>query len=636
MSKLKQLKFNHIKAKNFLCFGEQGVEIDFKSCGNIVLIKGKNLDVIDDENDKEASNASGKSSLAEIPVYALFGKTIKKPKKLSHADVINNQANKKLMVEFCWDEYKVIRTRKPDSLRLWKDEVEISKGGIPATQELIENIIGLSYETFINVYIFSDDNTMCFLECDGPTKREIVENLLSLEKYHTFYENSKTFVKTIKENIKENTKTLESLLTQQDNCNNRLTSIDNQEKDWETKKQRELTLLKEKLKKYETTDKELFNYQQIQKQKTDLNLLLSPLEEKKTDLLNIMAKGSSKYKNLILIISEKTKNFTELQKKYDNILKNQKIIDDINEKNGKECPYCFNTIDETKFVHILEKAKKEITDLDLKPYQKELDKLFGDKSKLEEGIKGLNNKIEKNNKEIIILNNKISELNKVKEPKTSINEQQILDLENQIVDKEKELSPYEQIKNQLLLEIEKIKKDIEENKVIIKKHEEDLPYYEFWVKAYGDEGIRKYVIDSIIPMLNSRVAYWLQFLVDGKIRVEFDNQLEEIIDRFPFKGRKYVYHGLSGGQRRRLNLAISQAFAYIMMLNSGFSPSVVFLDEVSTNMDEMGVYGIYKMICELAKEKQVFVIDHKESLLQLLDGCEKIQLEMKNEVSKKL
>ena len=64
--------------------------------------------------------------------------------------------------------------------------------------------------------------------------------------------------------------------------------------------------------------------------------------------------------------------------------------------------------------------------------------------------------------------------------------------------------------------------------------------------------------------------------------------------------------------------------------------SVVFLDEVSTNIDEAGVEGIYRMICELAKDKQVFVIDHNQNLLSMLEGCDTINLEMKNEITKKI
>lgn len=143
------------------------------------------------------------------------------------------------------------------------------------------------------------------------------------------------------------------------------------------------------------------------------------------------------------------------------------------------------------------------------------------------------------------------------------------------------------------------------------------------------------IIDGIIPTLNDRIEYWLQFLIDNKIKLIFNNELEETIDRYPFSGRPYVYHGMSGGQRRRLNLTVAAAWAFISALNSGASPSVIFLDEVTMNMDIIGIQGIYRMICELAKEKQVFVIDHNETLLQMLNGCDTISLEMSDEVSKK-
>ena len=142
----------------------------------------------------------------------------------------------------------------------------------------------------------------------------------------------------------------------------------------------------------------------------------------------------------------------------------------------------------------------------------------------------------------------------------------------------------------------------------------------YWLTAYGDNGIRKWVVDGIIPALNSRIAYWLQFLIDNKISIKFDNQLNEIIERNPPDGDPYVYHAMSAGQRRRINLAVSQAFAHIMMTSTGNVPSLVFLDEVTTNIDPLGVQGIYNMIGELAEEKQVFITTHDQDLIRMLDG----------------
>jgi ABC-type multidrug transport system ATPase subunit len=59
----------------------------------------------------------------------------------------------------------------------------------------------------------------------------------------------------------------------------------------------------------------------------------------------------------------------------------------------------------------------------------------------------------------------------------------------------------------------------------------------------------------------------------------------------------------------------------------------VFLDEVTTNIDPVGVEGIYNMICELAKDKQVIVTTHDHDLLELLNGCHELNLKMQNGAS---
>ena len=64
-----------------------------------------------------------------------------------------------------------------------------------------------------------------------------------------------------------------------------------------------------------------------------------------------------------------------------------------------------------------------------------------------------------------------------------------------------------------------------------------------------------------------------------------------------------------------------------MALSSGVCPSIVFLDEVTTNIDPIGVYGVYNMIAELSKDRKVFITTHDLNLLDLLEGCELINLE---------
>jgi ABC-type multidrug transport system ATPase subunit len=159
-------------------------------------------------------------------------------------------------------------------------------------------------------------------------------------------------------------------------------------------------------------------------------------------------------------------------------------------------------------------------------------------------------------------------------------------------------------------------------------------YYDFWIEAFGDSGIRKYVIDEIVPALNENINYWMHFLIEGNMKIDFNNEFEETITKSPKFEKDIKYYALSSGQKGRVNLALSQAFAHIMSLNTGRTPSLVFLDEVTSNIDVQGVNGIINMIQELAKDKQVWLITHNDDLLDALSGCDTVKLILKDGITK--
>ena len=663
---MKNLDFKYIAAQNFLCFGPDGFELNFDNYSNIILIKGNNLD-IKEIDDKVASNGVGKSSVPEIIVYTLFGKTIKHPKKISHKDVINNQIGKNLKTEVRWGDFRVVRTRKPDSLRIWEDKnhkwedsTEITLGGIPATQKLLEEKIGLNYETFLNVLVFTDNNSGSFLECDASDKRQIVENLLSLDKYRNFAEKAKELKKEQKDFIKNAIYEYETLSSQTKQLEKRLETAKDQEKSWKQQKKSEIKELEEKLDKLknqlETTaeGQELSVYLEAQKEIETINEEIPLLEEKQTkleEILNIAKEKLNtaiKSKNSLDIKLDNVDNFID---KFNlNIKDCKKEINKFEENKGQKCKFCLGEISEHNYKNYVEEIYKKIEELEEDISKSNLDKKEIEKDsislgetikKLNKGISSYKTNYDNNSNDLIKKRKIIIDLNKISKPdnkdvSNQLIEGKINNLNEQIINKNNELkdSPFINI-------ISSVEKDLEENNKLIKSKkkelesvEKDLPYYDFWVTAFGDSGIRKFVIDGIIPALNSKIAYWLQFLIEGKIKLEFNNELEENIQRHPSDGDPFVYHAMSGGERRRLNLAVSQAFAYVMTLSSGVCPNLVFLDEVTTNIDPIGVYGVYNMIAELAKDRKVFITTHDQNLLDLLEGCESIRLEKKNGFTK--
>ncbi|MHA2044345.1 MAG: AAA family ATPase [Candidatus Thorarchaeota archaeon] len=695
------LDFKYIAAKNFFCFGPEGISLDLTLYKNIVLVHGENMDVMA-SGGEDSRNGVGKSSLPDIIVYTLYGKTLKKG--LTHKQVINNATKKKLRTEVCWDKYRVVRERKPDSLRFWEceygvwdlhvtcpttgehivveeekdgiatnskgkdfsyteDDVinpEITLGGMPATESLIEDKIGLNYVTFCNIMVFTDDNKGSFLECDAKTKREIVENLLSLDRYRGYGEQAKSVRNGAKAKIKNIGNEYEHLLTELSLYKNRVIKIESEEKNWRDQKEQELrrimTNITTKQSELETSDigKALNKWNEAQDEIKELNGKIPTLESARSKVEEISSEAELR---LDKTREEKHANTLRIKELESEVVKSENEILEYNSKIEKlknnedaTCDQCYGTIKKENAEYYSKSKEKAIeeTQASLKDSVKQI-VILQDESeilnetikKLSAGIKTAKEKLQETVSEISKSRTKISELNKIKQPEAGtserILEEQIEELKKQALSKKKEWqgdSPFVDIYKSAKEEVGVKQKEADDKNTELINAEEELPYYEYWVKAFGDKGIRKFVIDGIIPALNSRTAYWLQFLIDGAIDLKFDNQLTETIERNPKDGDPFVYAQMSMGEKRRLNLTVSQAFAHVMMINTGCVPSCVFLDEVTTNIDPVGVVGVYNMITELAKDRQVFITTHDAGLLEMLGGCDAIHLVRKDGFTK--
>lgn len=677
---MRNLTFKYAGAWNFLPFGPEGIELEFSNYGNIVLVRGENRDakIIDSSLPSDefriSSNGTGKSSLQEIIVYGLFGKTVKRPEKLGVNDVVHNKVGKDCKVELRWDKYRLVRTRKDNgkdnknTLRLWESEdciwdknTEITQGDMRVTQKKIEEIIGLSYDAFVNMCIFTDDQRACFLECDSTKKKEIVENLLCLGVYRDWFENAKVLRKEIKQKIDTKAKEYQLLLSNKDDSKRRLDLTEKKNQEWRKNKTVEITTIEKQIvlkqNELKTTDAgaALLAYREAQEKIKSINEKLPALEVSKAGL----------DKNLLAAKSKESDQKTEaqsLKQQYDDLASHAKakvaerkkkeaeITDLQSHTPGTKCDKCKGVIESENIEEYITGLRKEINDINLeiqtdmesgKQIAVKVEDLKARQQKVSELIAQIATKINKVDSEMRTLRNELIAASQVREPKAESNEflleQQIAELIKQKSEKQNELdgrSPFQDIIENDQQEYENITKIVADKDVEVKSLESELPYYDYWITGFGDHGIRKWVVDGIIPELNSRINYWLQFLIDNKITLKFDNELNEKIERNPVDGDPYVYHAMSTGQRRRLNLAVSQSFAHIMTSSSGSIPGIVFLDEVSTNVDPLGVQGIYNMISELAEDKQVFVTTHDPDLMRMLQGSDVIRLIHENGFTK--
>jgi DNA repair exonuclease SbcCD ATPase subunit len=662
---MRKIDFKKIKAQNFLCFGENGIEIDFKNYNSVVLIKGKNLDVND--NNLSSSNGSGKSSILDALLYGLFGKTVKNPKKIGVKDVINNKTNKKMVIEIYFDDIKIQRTRKPDGLKLWQskdgnfeESTELTRGEIKQTQELIESILGFNCETFKSTCIFTDSNTDSYLESNASDRRIIIENLLGLEKYRTYNE-------IVKENIKQTKSAITIAEIESHNADNsfndikkQLEQLNDKEKTWKKNINDEIEIIKNEINLLEKQAKDLAEFDpQVEKynnaqkeielkreEQTLLEEKISRSESTKDQIDSKTEEGKS-------ILLENNSEFLKIKNQVDlisnEITQNQNTIEKTKTiKEGIVCKHCFSVTQKENYEVVRNDCESQIKELQkskdiestkiaivtkkINEIKNQLQTLIDMKSKITTSISTNKSKIQNIQQEINTLQTivKPETLNTISriENKISLQKINIMEKTNAIEGN----SPYYDLiatsKNNLEIAASKSKDNKEKLVELMQK----IPYFNFWADAFGDKGVRKFVIDQILPILNDHVTEMLDLLVDNNLVLTFDNEFNETIKRSTDE-TPIIYDLLSNGQKRRINLAISQAFAHVRELNTGSMPNIMFLDEVSINMDSQGNNSIYKLIKEMAKNKVVFVTTHDQELSDLLADSSRINLKMENGIS---
>lgn len=662
------MNIDYIKAKNFFSIGEEPLHIVFKQYGNIVLIKGQNLDIekdLDSADGEHFSNAAGKSTISECLVYGLYGKTIRN--KVSHTEAINVANKKKMEVEVGFtlggNQYRIVRTRKPDSLHFWENEQEITLGGMPATQKQIEEIIGLNHKAFVNVACFGQHNSYNFLDCDAAEQRSIVESVLALEVYKKYSDTAKEQLKELKRRIKEEIEIYEALRKSEATCENRLAQLNQKQNDWHQdcleqieSNKKIIALLEMKL---QNTDigSAIKKYEDAQIKLSEIKENISSLEIKKSKVAEGIPPVRSKYdqlrvKNheLSLELKEIQNDIYKIEKKINHSRQQIEKLNNLDE--GQKCPHCYGTIDECNYKsvinlneNVIESSKHEVEVL-----KKQFSAKASEQQTYEQNIAKLKSLVENADSMVVGISSQINQLqmqmsalSKIPCPQGDADSlvllEKIANAKQNLTAKEESLKsggPYQEIIISTKEDLSSCSQKCLESKTKINDKERLIPYYEYWVKGFGDDGIRSFIIDGIVTALNARIAYWLKILINGKLKLTFNKKLEACLERNPPNGDPFVYNVTCGGERNRIDLAISQAFAHILMLSSGTRPSLVFLDEVGTNIDRRGIADIYKMICELANEKQVFVITHDPSLLALLQGADVITMKKENGFSTKL
>jgi len=232
-----------------------------------------------------------------------------------------------------------------------------------------------------------------------------------------------------------------------------------------------------------------------------------------------------------------------------------------------------------------------------------------DKSQLKKRENSSQQEIDKISKKLVNLEKK---LNKIDIPLSSCEYSKYLEY--------KELCSKEGTYEELLCDLDSKIVDADTTKL------ENVKGYEvmrFWEVAFSEHGMIKYIIRNILDYFNSKCNTYLSYLTGGQMLIHFNEELDEVLT---IGGKITQYISLSGGERRKVNLAVMLSLQSLLSLTEKEQGNLIFFDEVAENLDQDGLKGLYILLQELKKEKTVFLITHNKNFKSLLDNAKRLTI----------
>ena len=149
-------------------------------------------------------------------------------------------------------------------------------------------------------------------------------------------------------------------------------------------------------------------------------------------------------------------------------------------------------------------------------------------------------------------------------------------------------------------------------------------YIEAIFELLKDTGIKTKIIREYLPVMNKLINQHLQIL-DFFVSFTLDESFNETI-----KSRHrddFSYSSFSEGEKQRIDLALLFSWRHIAKMKNSANTNLLILDETfDSSLDTDGVDNLIKILYTLRDDSNVFIISHKQDLL---DGKFPAKIEFK-------
>ena len=625
------LRFKQIDIENFRSI--EKAKVDLENQGT-VIVKG-----INEYEDKATSNGSGKSSVFEAIIFALFEETSSGEKDVANR-IINDGYTIILEFEIDGVNYKIQRQCKGNktSVVLYKDGLDISARNKTDTNKLIIQILGISKAIFLDS-IFLSQNANTNLASLTPTARKERLEILT---------NTDFVINQFKDKLKDLQNEYEAKCVEVQLEKNKLEGVRqanlNQQADLQFKINninQEIERLKQ-LGDLKEIEQEIKYKEEVELYDLDslYNKLLEFINEREAEIAELRKAGEenlNKKDDLEKQKQAKLNSWNELEREIQvkanmisNLNQNNSKLDKEIEKirNSDTCPTCGRKYEDANEEHIQQainelEIEKTNNDEQVKQINASINQIKQEQQQIEIEGKGLANEIIKvdaqiveHKKQIDEKENKRKELNENRQT-TEFNKTKCQKEINELKNKKEQLlksqtNNIEEFQNM----IDKLKKEIEDidNKLV----ELDQKYnknndYVLVVKnsiQLVTKEFRTYLLQNSLQYLNRLLKDYSSNLFSNDQDII---KIEEDDTKLNIKLGNATYESLSGGEKTRVNIALLLAQKSLASIIGNISCNIIILDEILGYCDSQAEENVINLLTqELETLESIYMVSHKE------------------------
>tara|TARA_B100000900_G_scaffold164959_1_gene140041 strand:- start:3925 stop:5745 length:1821 start_codon:yes stop_codon:yes gene_type:complete len=541
------------------------------------------------------TNGTGKSSIPLILEEVLFNKNSKGIKK---ADIPNREVNNgydiSLTFDVVDDQYEIDVVRRANiKVKLYKNGEDISSHTATNTYKTLEQIIGIDFKTFSQIVYQNTNASLQFLTATDTNRKRFLIDLLQLDDYVKYFEVFKELSRTLGGDVSRIQGKIDTIIKWLN---------DNKLEDTSLLPKLDLPFYSEEDEEsLRSLQIEMENISEITKKINQNNLYKSQLESIDIGLAKEFL-SMNDYEDT----SDLKQSLGELTSRASLENKMIKKYTDLQEMDEGRCPTCEQPVDyefistqlrnhiseKNGFVERIDAVKNSISRIEntnntftqmkqmvdnyedlLRSVDMTLANEVPNSNELQEKIEKIKGRIRdrKSRVEEIIAENEKRERHNTR---LSIIQEQQTDFENQLDD--------------LSASIGEI--------------EDKLSHVEILKKAFSTNGLLAYKIENLVKDLEVLTNEYLAELSDGRFSLEFVVLNDKLNVEIDDNGKKVDILALSAGELARVNTSTLLAIRKLMSSISKSRINVLFLDEVTNVLDELG------------KERMVEILLREENL----------------------